>query len=261
MTASAPDLTDRRVARGGVALVATTQYLIAEQVVASAWVDAPYSFGDNYISDLGVPECLVLDDRVVCSPQWLLMDAAFVLQGLIVLVAVWQLAWLLPRAWRWAATVLGGVHAVGMLLVGLFPGSIAETLGGDATRGMLHGIGASLAIAGGLVWILVAGIGMLVRRWRGVGILSIVLSVVGLVGMAGLLLAPTTPGADLGLGIGGVERLAVYPIIAWLILMGISAVLVHRGALRQEQWERMRAEDEAAAQAALGASGAAATDA
>ncbi|WP_175414051.1 DUF998 domain-containing protein [Agrococcus sp. SGAir0287] len=251
MTASAPDLTDRRVARGGIALVATTQYLVAEQVVAAAWAPAPYSFGDNYISDLGVPECLVLADRVVCSPQWLLMDAAFVLQGLLVVVATWQLAWLLPRVWRWIATALGVVHGVGMLLVGLFPGSIAEDLGGDATRAALHGIGATLAIAGGIVWMLVAGIGLLVRRWRGVGVLSLVLAGVGAVGLVGLALLPSTPGADLGLGVGGIERLAVYPIIAWLILMGIAAVLVHRGALRQEQWERMRAEDEAAAQAAL----------
>ncbi|MFC7431474.1 MULTISPECIES: DUF998 domain-containing protein [unclassified Agrococcus] len=252
MTASAPALTDRRVARGGVALVATVQYLIAEQVVAAEWVAAPYSFGDNYISDLGVPECLVLDDRVVCSPQWLLMDAAFVLQGVIALIAVWQLAWLLPGAWRRIAAVLGVLYGVGMVLVGVFPGSIAETLGGDAVRGALHGVGASLAIAGGLVWMLAAGIGMLVRRWRGLGTLSIALAAVGLVGLVGLLLEPTVPGADLGLGVGGIERLAVYPIVAWLILMGISAVLVHRGALRQEQWERMRAEDEAAAQEALG---------
>lgn len=251
MHASAPDLTDRRLARGGVALVAATQYLIAEQVVSAAWTDAAYSFGDNYISDLGVPECLVLDDRVVCSPQWLLMDAAFVLQGLLVLVAVWQLAWLLPRAWRWAATALGVVHGVGMLLVGIFPGSIAEDLGGNATRAAIHGIGATLAIGGGVAWMLVAGVGMLVRRWRGLGIVSVALALVGGVGLVGLALLPSTPGADLGLGVGGIERLAVYPIIGWLILMGIAAVLVHRGALRQEQWERMRAEDEAAAAAAL----------
>lgn len=254
MTASAPDLTDRRLARGGIALVASAQYLIAEQVVSAAWTSAPYSFGDNYISDLGVPECLVLTDRVVCSPQWLLMDAAFVLQGIIAFVAVWQLAWLLPRVWRWLATALGAVYGVGMVLVGTFPGSIAEDLGGDATRAAIHGIGALLAIGGGLVWMLVAGLGMLARRWRGVGILSLVLVAIGAVGLVGLALLPSTPGADLGLGVGGIERLAVYPIVAWLILMGLSAVLVHRGALRQQQWERLRAEDEAAASAALDAS-------
>lgn len=220
---------DRRAVRGGIALVATLQYLLAETVTAMAWPSG-YSYADNFISDLGVPECLVLD-RVVCSPQWLVMDAAFVVQGLIAIVAIVSLSWLLPRGWRIASVALGVAHAVGIAMVGVFPGSVAEEIGGDPVRMQLHGIGALLAIVGGNLWALVSGLA-LARAWRGWGLTSIGL---GALGIAAAVAAGWT---DLGLGPGGIERVAVYPIIAWLILTGFAVLVARRGAFEAARIRR-----------------------
>ncbi|YAL81886.1 DUF998 domain-containing protein [Dermacoccaceae bacterium W4C1] len=213
----------RRLLIGGVLLLLTMQYLIAEQVTAAAWSNPAYSFGRNYISDLGVPECVKASDRGVCSPDHALMNGAFVTQGLIVLAAAAVLTGLLGRGWRQAVRALALVYGVGMIIVGSFPGSYAENLTGDATRTTLHSIGALLAILGGNLLILAVGAGVRHTSPR-LGVLSLVLGVVGI--GAGFASRTTT----LGLGVGGIERLAVYPFILWFIVAGALLVRTSRSA-------------------------------
>ncbi|GAB3302581.1 DUF998 domain-containing protein [Epidermidibacterium keratini] len=213
-------MTDRRTALGAWLLVATVQYLIAEAVTAVSWSPVGYSYARNYISDLGVPECLTLD-RTVCSPLWFVMDASFVVQGIITFVALVLLARLVPRGWRIPVVGLGVIYCVGIVIVGLFPGSTAEVIGGSAFRATMHSLGALLAILGGNVWALVAGVALL-PRWRGWALCSILLGVFGIA--AGIISTRT----DLGLGVGGIERLAVYPIIGWLILTGAALLAARR---------------------------------
>ena len=86
-----------RIIFGGTFLLASLQYFIAEILTALSWTKVPYSFFHNYISDLGVPECVVLASRSVCSPAHAVMDASFILQGALILVALVFLAPLIKR--------------------------------------------------------------------------------------------------------------------------------------------------------------------
>ncbi|MDH6217508.1 hypothetical protein [Streptomyces pseudovenezuelae] len=64
-------MTQRRtwLSLGAVVLVVNAlQWVIAEAVTAGAWKTPPYSYGGNYISDLGVPDCgVVFQGREICS--------------------------------------------------------------------------------------------------------------------------------------------------------------------------------------------------
>lgn len=223
-TATSDELVDRRTTRGAWFLVATVQYLVAEALTAAAWSPIGYSYAHNYISDLGVPECVRLD-RVVCSPLWFVMDASFVIEGIITLAALVLLARVIPRRWRVPVVALGLVYCVGIVIVGVFPGSTAEVIGGSAFRATMHSLGALLAILGGNLWSIAAGAAFL-RRWRGWALCSIGLGVFGIA--AGIASTQT----DLGLGVGGIERLAVYPIILWLILTGLAVITAGRRRTR-----------------------------
>ena len=41
-------------------------YLVFEFIAAMAWVDPPYDWAQNYISDLGFSDCATVDDRRIC---------------------------------------------------------------------------------------------------------------------------------------------------------------------------------------------------
>ena len=219
------DLRPRGRVVGAVALILSLQYLVAEAVTALGWTRVPYSYAANYISDLGVPECFELTDRTVCSPWHVVMNIGFVAQGLLMVVALLSLGGLLSGIARWLVTGIGALHAVGITMVGLFPGSVAESLGGDETRMLLHSIGALLAIAGGNLLAIATGVAV-IRRARGVGIASIG------AGVLGLLPLPLTSVLLGTLGVGGVERLMVYPFIFWMIGLGVALLVARRRHMR-----------------------------
>jgi hypothetical membrane protein len=173
-------------------LLASVQYFVVEAVVAAAW-HPPYSWGGDYVSDLGVA------DR---SPLHGLMNASFIAQGLILITAALLL--------RVAASVPLAVSGVGMVLVGLVPGSV------EATYGSLHGLGAGLAIIGGNLASTLTGL-------RGRGPYAWFSLVCGLVGLVSFVLFVTD--VDFGLGKGAVERLAVDPITVWTAMSGLVITL------------------------------------
>ncbi len=146
-----PDVSSVRAAFGGWAQLSIVQYFVAEAAVIQAWAGPePYSRATGYISDLGAVSCGIYEDRAVCSPLHLLMNASFLLQGLgLVLGALFLTAGLLcvaaqpgteARRFRtlspgasalrvltvpWilavAIRVLTGVAGVGTIIVGLVP--------------------------------------------------------------------------------------------------------------------------------------------
>jgi hypothetical membrane protein len=112
-------------------IAAAALYLVAEAVSASTFPG--YSYATNYISDLGVPDVEVFQGRAIDSPLHLLMNTAFVLHGVLFVVAALaarNLAVGSPApgrpAARWWFTVLAVAHGVGIVLVGLFHGSQAS---------------------------------------------------------------------------------------------------------------------------------------
>ncbi len=218
----------RRTLVGLLALLLTAQYFLAEAVTAAGWVSPTYSFTRRYISDLGVTDCAVLSGRDVCSPLHAVMNTAFVVQGLLVLVAVVTLSpnipWGVPR---WAVTLLWTTHAVGVAMVGLFPGSLEAEAAGNP----LHSAGAVLAIGGGNLATVATGLA--IRRYTCDGpraapaaVRFAAYSVLsGVLGLSSLLVFDVLRPAELGLW----ERLAANPVTLWCMVAGLVGLLAPPG--------------------------------
>lgn len=220
----------RRCVKAGILLIGTVQYFIAEWITAKAWVVVPYSWQNNDISDLGVPECYFAGenglDRTICSPLHNVMNISFLLQALLVLVStilIWNYISAKKRTW---ISILILMFVAGLSLVALFPGSMSEALGGDNTRALLHTIGAVSAIIGGNLVSITVGSDVL-WKYKSYGFISMLLGVIGLT--AGILLVT---GFHFGLGSGGIERVAVNAIMIWFIISGM--MLLHRKEIEKE---------------------------
>ncbi len=203
------------------------QYFIAQIVVASSWSTA-YSWTGNYISDLGNSRCgpfSVPHGQLVyvCSPDHGLMNASFVVAGVLTGVGIVLLRPLWPaRRAVTVAVVFWLLAAVGKVVVGFVPENAAIGL---------HTLGA-LNIPLGSVAILV--LSLAIRRTAMVfATAGIVLACLGLLGTV-LSVAGQYAGhgAYLGLGVGGTERLAAYPGNLWLLLVGLVVVLFPLAARR-----------------------------
>ncbi|MFG3366904.1 DUF998 domain-containing protein [Streptomyces sp. NPDC048156] len=99
-------------------------WVAAEAITAAAWTDPPYSYATNYISDLGVPDCGTrFQGRDICSPAHDLMNASFMVQGILFALGVVLLARLVKGRARRVITALALAHGAAFVLVGLFHGS------------------------------------------------------------------------------------------------------------------------------------------
>jgi hypothetical membrane protein len=199
-------------------------YPLAEAVTAAAWTVPPYSYSYNWVSELGVPQPTIFLGHHINSPLHAVMNGAFLAQGALFLVA----AALLARALHGVRTrrylVLAALHAFGMLLVGSFPET--SPLPGMA----LHFLGAGLALVCGNLAIHQAGTVVLAGIMP--GWFARFSRLCGLIGLAALtFLAVFTPLAfNLVDAIGGglIERLAVYPLVAWSLVSGCLLLRVAR---------------------------------
>ena len=88
MTRQFPASADRQVALGAACWVLTVVFFIG-QAVAQAASTVPYSLAGNYISDLGNTACGTFTQGAyradVCSPLHGVMNATFVVTGLLML--------------------------------------------------------------------------------------------------------------------------------------------------------------------------------
>lgn len=156
-------------------------FFVGQFVVQAAWT-TPFSWAENTISDLGT----------AASPWHTLMNAVFVTNG--VLLAVGSVT-----QFRGAARYLLLAAAIGSVLVGAAPSDVAENP---------HVVGAALVFVVGNLGMIAAG--PAAPRWVPV--------LFGVVGLVATVLFATR--ADLGLGVGGMERVAVYPLFAWFLIEG-----------------------------------------
>jgi hypothetical membrane protein len=205
------------------------QLFIAQVVVQSAWTK-PFSLTRNFISDLGNTTCGAYppgSGNDVCSPWHAAMNASFIVIGLTtVLGAVWVRCGFRPGKRRDAGLALIALGGLGFVLVGLFPENVS--LGP-------HKVGAALQFVCGNLGLVTLGAAMLGRprlatpRWHATAACSIALGVAGLIATALFV-----SGRDLGAGIGGMERIAAYPLPIGSILLGLCLVRDRAGRPRME---------------------------
>lgn len=236
---------------GAVLLVlAAVQYLVLEVITAAAWRDPRYDYAVNFISDLGNPVARdVFEGRLVTSPLNVVMDVAFVSQGVLFIAAAVLLFRLIGRRLGVVLVVLAVLHGVGVIMVGFFHESAAALTNGVI---VFHSLGAASTIVAGNVIAIVIGIagrgagaarvpasgrdaagvgggtgysgGGAGRSGRGVLWYRVASVALGLIGLAAFVLLM----ADRHLydTAGGVpERIAVYAILAWEALTGVTLLV------------------------------------
>jgi hypothetical membrane protein len=205
-----PDRFGALVWLAGVALFFAL-HLYAE----AAWKNPDYSWAANNISDLGNVYCQPWGDdrRFVCSPRHDAMNAGFVIQGAAMLIGLAAVS--LRRAGSartWTAGALLLAAGAGWILAGVWPADVNENR---------HVLGALLImILGNIGLALGPAMPAEPRRLRWTA------PVLGAVGIAGAALFFT--GNDPGLGLGGMERVAAYPMLAWMLISGLVILFGRR---------------------------------
>ena len=193
---------------GGGSWILTLLYFIGQAVAQAAWT-TPYSLIDNRVSDLGNTACgRTLANTYICSPLHAVMNTTFVLTGVLILVGLFltRSIWPQRRLTTWALILLG-VAGLGTILVGLSPENVNV---------LFHLIGALNIPAGNAAMIL---LGLAIWRERIKLAWFSVLS--GGIGLLGLLVGPVLVILT-GHGGGLAERIALYPLIIWLIVFGFA---------------------------------------
>lgn len=200
-------------------MLAGVVYVTTEAVAAAAFPG--YSYATNYISDLGIPQVETFGGRAIDSPLHAVMNTGFVLHGVFFVAAALLAAPVLGTMHRRALLALAATHGVGIVLVGLVHGGQVNA---DNGLGAVHGIGATMAIVGGNLTAIVAGLAA--RRsdeLRRLGTVCVTLGVVGLLAALALVLDSGSSSIDV-LPDGVWERLAVYTITVFELLIGVATL-------------------------------------
>lgn len=181
-------------------------YFIAQVIAQAAWT-TPYSLLDNRVSDLGITACgHAFGGAQLCSPQHVVMNVGLVVTGVLILLG----AFLIRRAWprrrltTWGLVFLA-VTGAGTILVGMSPENVNVPL---------HLLGALNIPCGNMALLM---LGLANRRLHPhIANLALVLAAIGILGMLGgpVLIAVSGHGGGLS------ERLALYPPILWMIMVG-----------------------------------------
>lgn len=208
---SAYDLAmENRSKAGPVALVLALQFFLVQAIVQAAWT-TPFSLAHNMISDLARETCGLLyrapGIEVGCSPWHAMMNASIIANGFLIPAGLWltRQAWARSKAMNIALAMIAAT-APGHVLVGGWPSDTGPTM---------HLIGAGSILALGNPGMVLAGI----AGWRGHRGPSVVSLLLGVAGILGTLLFLTETG--LGIGLGGMERVAFYPLTLWCGIQGM----------------------------------------
>jgi hypothetical membrane protein len=196
-------VTPSRYRWGGLAWLLTLQFFVVEAVAALRYDG--YSYSADVISGLGT----------AASPGATLMNASFVVQGLLIAAGALLLGPGLAGTGGRLARVLLVAAGVGVLLVGVFPSD------GNATA---HQVAAAVHLLGGGLGLIALAYGVRPRSEA----LGTTLALLGLVGVVGTIFFAGV--VFLGLGEGGMERVAAYVIPVGLVVAGVAL------ARQQDTW-------------------------
>ena len=198
---------------GAVAWVVAVQFFVTQIVVATAW-PRPFSLRFDYISDLGNTVCGPYpagSTHLVCSPWYLAMNTSFIVLGVTMILGAVLTRAAFPAGWvRTLAAALFVAAGVGVIVVGIYP---------ENTDNARHVLGAGLNFVAGNIAMIVFGLALAQqptthRALRGISILA------GTAGLLGTLLFVS--GNYLGIGLGGMERVAAYPMTIWQMVAGVA---------------------------------------
>ncbi len=199
------------------------QFFAIHGIAESAWA-RPYSWARNNISDLGNAHCALQPDpepRYVCSPEHGLMNASFVILGVLLVVGVALTGGVLWRSSgaAVAARLLLASAGMGFVLAGLAPADVNENQ---------HLLGALFIMAAGNIGLVIAGVGLTEGvpaplRW-GTSLLG-----VASITAFGLFLSHHY----LGLGMGGMERVAAFPLLFWALAVSVRGLIRRAGRMQE----------------------------
>jgi hypothetical membrane protein len=202
----------RQIILGGFFWILNIQYYLVQFIVAKDWPKSNgYSLSNNTISDLANTHCGSYGARLVCSPLHIYMNISFIILGLtIILGAVLLRKYAVIGFYTKTGLICLIFSGLGGILVGLFPENVAASP---------HVLGASLSFGLGNIGLLLLGYyGVKFSKYvRGLGL------VFGLIGLLASILFISH--SYLGLGIGGMERIASYPQSIWMIVAGSSILM------------------------------------
>ncbi len=194
-------------------IVGSIQFVIGMLVTQAGYPN--YSITGNYISDLGAVHCGKFGGEgafagdYVCSPWHVVFNISIILLGIFLIIgAILVVRALGPRGLSWTGVAILIIAGIGAIGVGVFPEDVNLPN---------HILFATLAFAGSGLALVVLGIGLLrARHWGGYAGYTIISGVVGLIAL--VLFLEKTYGP---LGVGGMERLIVAPVLLWAIVAGV----------------------------------------
>jgi hypothetical membrane protein len=199
-----------RLMSGGICWIATLEFFAAQAIAQAAWKGSDYSLAGNAISDLGVTACgriiIAGQPGYYCSPLHSLMNASFAATGILMLLGLYLTLpiWPAGRLVRWGITLFT-LAGTGKIIVGLAPGNVNYGL---------HSLG-SLGIIFANIAMILLGSAVSGANDRWIKRLSVSLGVLGLIGEV-FFFAHRALG-----GVGAAERVADYPVFAWMIVLGV----------------------------------------
>jgi hypothetical membrane protein len=172
---------------GTLFFIAATQFVLG--LIVSEALFSGYSISDNYISDLGV------------GSSSMIFNSSVFLLGLLLIVG----AYFLQRAFDFKMlTVLLVLTAIGAMGVGIFTEDF----------GIIHSVVSLIAFLFGGLSAIFSVICSYVHEFKLLKMpFSAVTVILGLMSLGSLALFIAR--MDLGLGVGGMERMIAYPILMW----------------------------------------------
>jgi hypothetical membrane protein len=205
-------LVHRSVRHGAILwIVAVVQFLLGMAITQVGYTGTSYSLLNNYISDLGAAHCGDYHSSLiyVCSPWHDVFNVSAVLLGVLVILGAILLRTGFPaRGSRTVGLALLVIAQFGAIGVGLSPEDVNLTV---------HTISAGTAfVVGNLALIILAFAMFRDTRWDGYRAYTLISGIVGLVAFFLFYFGTWGP-----LGVGGMERLIVAPILLWALVAGI----------------------------------------
>jgi hypothetical membrane protein len=202
-------LVHRSVRHGAILWIVGVLEFVVGMIVTQIGYGSSYSLSQNYISDLGAVNCATFAGRYVCSPWHEVFNVSIVLLGLLLIVGTILIRTGFPsRSTRTVGLGLLVIAGIGAIGVGLSPEDVNLTV---------HSLSAAASFVAGSLALIVLGIAMFRdTRWDGFRAYSMFSGLVGLT--AFFLFVGKTYGP---LGVGGMERLIVAPVLLWALVCGV----------------------------------------